>query len=120
MGQALKPIALVVERDENQRALLSLLLEESDMHVVECVSAEAAAAALEHLGDSIVIVFADVNLAGDMTGAELADIAKRNYPGLNVVVTSGSDAPELPADTVFMPKPWRALDVLCMAERSRH
>jgi CheY-like chemotaxis protein len=120
MGQALKPIALVVEDDDNQRALLCLLLEESDMHVVECASAEAAAAALEHLGDSIAMIFTDVNLAGDMTGAELADIAKQKYPGLNVVVTSGCDAPALPADTVFMPKPWRALDVLCAAERSRH
>ena len=40
------PLALVVEDDDNQRALLSILLEESEMDVLECDSAEAAFSAL--------------------------------------------------------------------------
>jgi CheY-like chemotaxis protein len=32
------PLALVVEDDDNQRALLSVLLEESEMEVLECDS----------------------------------------------------------------------------------
>jgi CheY-like chemotaxis protein len=120
MGRAFKPVALVVEDDESQRELVSVLLEESDMRVVACASAEAALAAMEHLGDSIVMIFSDVKLKGKMTGAELASIAKKMLPNVIVVVTSGGKMPALPPDTVFMPKPWRALDVLIMAERSLH
>jgi len=29
----------------------------------------------------------------------------------------GSAKPKLPSDTVFMPKPWRALEILKQAER---
>jgi hypothetical protein len=28
--------------------------------------------------------------------------------------------PEIPADTVFMQKPWRALDLLRLVESARH
>jgi DNA-binding response OmpR family regulator len=42
MGQAFKPIALVVEDDPDQRELLTVLLEESELHVFGCESAEAA------------------------------------------------------------------------------
>jgi DNA-binding NtrC family response regulator len=120
MGQAIKPAVLVVERDADQRALLSVLFVESDMRVVECDTGEAALIAMEHLGGELVMVFADVNLAGKMNGVELAAKAKQAHPELVVVLTSGRVAPKLPADTVFMQKPWRALDVLRVAEFSRH
>ena len=120
MGRLLKHTALVVEDDEDQRALVSALLEECDMTVVECESAEAAVVAMEHLRDTLVMMFVDVNLAGDMTGVDLAKIAHETLPHVSVVLTSGSYAPEIPPDTVFMQKPWRALDVLRVAESVRH
>src|SRR4051812_45807549 len=120
MGERFKPVALVVEDDESQRELVSVLLEESDMRVVGCESAEAAIAAIDHLGDDIVMIFSDVKLKGNMTGAELAAIARRKLPKAVLVVTSGHKKPLLPQDTVFMPKPWRPLDVLIMAERAQH
>ena len=44
MGQAspFKPIALVVEDDASQRELVVVLLEESEMGVIQCQSAEEA------------------------------------------------------------------------------
>ena len=44
MGQAspFKPIALVVEDDVLQRQMLVMLLEESEMGVIQCQSAEEA------------------------------------------------------------------------------
>ena len=42
MAQAVKPTALVVENDEVQRTLASMLLEEGEMYVIQCDSAEAA------------------------------------------------------------------------------
>ncbi len=120
MGQLLKLTALVVEDDADQRALVSALLEECDMHVVECETAEAAIVAMEHLRDSLAMVFADVRLAGTMSGVELAWFAQQEFPHVSVILTSGADVPEIPGETVFMQKPWRALDVLRVAESVRH
>ena len=47
------PLALVVEDDDSQRAMLSTLIEESDMEVLECDSAEAAVSVLDRIGDSV-------------------------------------------------------------------
>jgi DNA-binding NtrC family response regulator len=120
MGQLLKPTALVVEDDADQRSLVSALLEECDMHVVECETAEAAIAAMVHLRDTLTMIFADVRLAGAMTGVELAWFAQEEFPNVSVVLTSGADVPNIPNHIVFMQKPWRALDVLRVAECARH
>jgi DNA-binding NtrC family response regulator len=117
---AAKPTALVVEDDQDQRELVSLLLEECDMAVIQCESAESAEAVLERVGGSLSMIFTDVRLAGAMSGAELAELAKRRFPDLMVIVTSGSEAPALPAGAMFMQKPWRALDILREAERALH
>ena len=114
------PTALVVEHDEDQRALVSVLLEECDMKVVECATGEAAAAVMELLRDTLVMIFIDERLAGHMNGVELAMHARRRLPHVCVILTSSGDAPPLPADTVFMQKPWRALDVLRVAESALH
>lgn len=112
-----KPTALVVEDDEDQRELVSLLLEECDMAVIQCESAESAEAVLERVGEHLSMIFTDVKLAGAMSGAELAVLAKDRFPDMTVIVTSGSEAPGLPAGAMFMQKPWRALDILREAER---
>jgi CheY-like chemotaxis protein len=120
MAQLLKPTALVVEDDADQRALVGALLEECDLRVVECETAEAATIAMEHLRDTLVLIFVDVNLAGRMNGVELALLARQQLPHVSVVLTSGSDVPKIPAHTLFMQKPWRALDLLRVAESARH
>jgi DNA-binding NtrC family response regulator len=117
MGQAFKPIALVVEDDPDQRELLTVLLEEAELHVFGCESAEAALRILDRYGSGMSLIVTDVQLAGVLTGADLARIAKQRYPDLSIIVTSGSAKPKLPSDTLFMPKPWRALEILKQAER---
>ena len=64
MGQVFKPTALVVENDELQRSLVVALLEESDMKVIQCETAEAALLVLEKFGDRVSMMFTDVELAG--------------------------------------------------------
>jgi DNA-binding NtrC family response regulator len=115
-----KPTALVVEDDRDQRELVSLLLEECDMAVIQCETAESAEAVLERVGENLSMIFTDGRLAGAMSGAELAELAKHRFPDLVVIVTSGSEAPALPAGAMFMQKPWRALDILREAERALH
>ena len=123
MGQAspFKPIALVVEDDELQRQLVATLLEESDMGVIECESAEAALRVLDRMGGCLSMMFTDVNLAGTMDGITLAHFARKRFPDLHVVVTSGAvQSKALPKGARFMPKPWRPLDVLREAETAMH
>ena len=123
MGQS-KPFratALVVEDDPMQREMLCLLLEESEVEVIECESAEAAEAVLERAGGSLSLMMTDVQLAGNMTGVELARIARQYNPDIGVIVTSGRPLREnLPDGAKFWSKPWAPLDVIREAERVAH
>src|SRR5262245_41693363 len=112
MGQS-KPIALVVENDASERELASVLLEECDMEVIPCASAEAAASALEACGKAPRFLFTAVSLPGALTGAELAHIVHDRYPDTMVVVVSADQfPPPLPEGTTFMSKPWMPLELL--------
>ncbi|MCC8978938.1 response regulator [Bradyrhizobium acaciae] len=119
MGQS-KPYrakALIVEDDPMQREMISLLLEESEFDVISCESAEAAELVLQGNGDNVVLMMTDVELAGHMTGIELAYAAKKYKPDLDVVVTSGRPLRQrLPDGAMFWSKPWAPLDVIRLAE----
>ena len=119
MGQS-KPYrakALVVEDDPMQREMIELLLEESEFEVISCESAEAAELVLRSSGDNVVLMLTDVELAGNMTGIELAYVAKKYKPDLDVVVTSGRPLRQrLPDGAMFWAKPWAPLDVIRLAE----
>ncbi|MGY3440227.1 response regulator [Bradyrhizobium sp. USDA 4473] len=119
MGQS-KPYrakALVVEDDPMQREMISLLLEESEFDVISCESAEAAELVLQGNSDNVVLMMTDVELAGHMTGIELAYAAKKYKPDLDVVVTSGRPLRQrLPDGAMFWSKPWAPLDVIRLAE----
>ena len=120
MGQAIpfKPIALVVEDDVLQRELVAVLLEESELSVIQCQSAEQALRVLKKMGGRVSMMFTDVKLAGKIDGVELAHFATRCYPKIRVIVTSGLALPKsLPEGAMFMPKPWLPLDVLREAAR---
>jgi len=120
MGQS-KPFratALVVEDDPMQREMICLLLEESDMDVIECESAEAAELVLEEAGASLVLMMTDVQLAGHKNGVHLAHVAKKFNPDMDVIVTSGIPLRQaLPDGAKFWTKPWAPLDVIREAER---
>jgi DNA-binding NtrC family response regulator len=115
MGQArpVRAIALIVEDDEIQRDMISMLLEESEYEVILCETAEEALLVLDRKGRKLSFLMTDVNLAGPMSGAELATIARSRHPALDVVVTSGQPLnASLPDGVKFWAKPWAALDVL--------
>ncbi len=123
MGQAtpFRPMALVVEDDINQRDVIAILLEECEMGVIQCESAEAALAVLDRVGPLLTMLFTDVSLAGEIDGIELARIAHDNYPDIRVIVASGyALSRDLPDQALFMPKPWLPLDLLREAERAQH
>ncbi|MCJ2066931.1 response regulator [Methylobacterium sp. J-088] len=113
-------LALVVEDDPQIRALAETLLEETELDVIGCDSAEAALLVLQARGGDVALVFADIRLAGQMDGLQLARAVATLWPRARLVVTSGHDLPrpDLPQEAVFIAKPWRPLDVLVEAERA--
>ena len=113
--------ALIVEDDPMQREMICLLLEESEIDVIECESAEAAELVLERHPENLVLMMTDVQLAGNMNGAELAHVAKKHNPELGVIVTSGRPLRHiLPEGAQFWKKPWAPLDVIREAEKRVH
>jgi CheY-like chemotaxis protein len=124
MGQARSPrrIALVVEDDAELRWLSATLLEESELDIVECESAEAALAVMLMRGPEVAMIFADIRLPGVMDGVDLAREVKMRWPHLTVVLTSGNPGDrlkQLPPGVLYLPKPWQPLNVLMVAERAR-
>lgn len=113
-----KSTALVVEDDDIQRSMVALLLEECEMKVIECGSGEDAARVLQQSGGDLAMIYADVHLPGDVSGIDLVRLARQTHPDIHVVITSGDLSLKLPSGATFMPKPWRALDLLREAERS--
>ena len=124
MGREIKPasIALIVEDDAEVRGLAAALLEETDLQVIEASSAEEALDYLRHHAEEVAFLFADVRLPCLMNGVDLARTVRLKWPWVRTVLTSGqplADASDdMPRDVRFMPKPWRALEVLMEAERA--
>jgi CheY-like chemotaxis protein len=115
-------IALIVEDDAEIRLLTTTVLEESELEIIECESAEAALAIMLLRGQDVAMIFADIRLSGVMDGIDLAREAKMRWPHLTVILTSGNAGErleQLPPDVDYMPKPWRPLDLLTAAERAR-
>ncbi len=120
MGRALKQTVLIVEHDQIQRELVSVIFEESDMHVIACMSAEAAAAVLEKVGKDLTLMFTDDDLEGEMSGVDLAKIAVERFADLDGIDTYGEDLEEdVPENVVFMQKRCMPLELLRQAEISR-
>ena len=76
----MKFIAPIVEDDPIQRLFLSDLLKDEGLEVVECASAAVAELVLASTGAELLALVTDVELAGEMSGVELAQFAKRKFP----------------------------------------
>jgi len=124
MGQKIEPyrVALIVEDDFEVRGLAAALLEETDLKVVEASSAEEALDYLRSHADEVAFLFSDVRLPCLLDGLDLVRTVRLKWPWVRTVLTSGKplddQAGDVPRDVRFMPKPWRALEVLMEAERA--
>src|SRR5215212_2831859 len=115
-------VALIVEDDIELRGLAAALLEETDLHVVEASSGEEALHYLHHHAGEVAFLFSDVRLPYLMSGVDLARVVKLEWPWIRTVLTSGApledDLGKALRDVRFMPKPWRALEVLMEADKA--
>jgi len=89
-----------------------------DVHAVP--DAEAALRYLES-GSEVDVLFTDINLAGDMDGSTLAEVARQKRPDLPIVYCSGR---YVPADlgqpvprSMFVRKPYDPWALCTLIER---
>ena len=101
-----KYVMLLVEDDALQREVIADLLRDEGFEVVECATAEAAELIVASTGTELRALVTDHNLAGRMTGAELAQFARERLPGLNIVLMSGKQMEPVPAGAIFLSKPF--------------
>ncbi len=79
---------LLVEDDEGVRANSSEMLREMGYRVIEAATGAAALRLLDE-DRSVALLFTDIGLPGGMNGRQLADEARRRYPTLPVLFTTG-------------------------------
>jgi CheY-like chemotaxis protein len=104
--------ALVVEDDTLQRERLAELLKSKGLEVIECTTAEAAELVVASAGVELKALVTDVSLAGEMSGIELTQFAKRRFPNMNVVVLSDRPPTYIPQEALFLLKPYQPRELL--------
>jgi CheY-like chemotaxis protein len=94
MGNALpkRPTVLIVEDDADLRRLTAAMLEDEQLDIIECESAEAALAVMLMGECEVSMIFADIRLRGVMDGIDLAREVKVRWPLLPAGRNLGSAA----------------------------
>ena len=98
------PVVMVVEDEFLIRIMITDELRNAGYEVVECGTADDAIDVLRS-GVSIGVMFTDIRMPGSMDGASLVQAARREFPELRIVTTSGEKRPETLTGQ-FVPKPY--------------
>ena len=105
-------MTLLVEDDTFQREILADVLKEEGFEVIECTTAEAAELIIASTGTELQALVTDNNLAGAMSGAELAQYASCRHPQMNIIIMSGKAVNDIPVNATFLRKPFTAEQLL--------
>lgn len=123
MGQpALQPTKAVVLVVEDEAMISDFITEVLAEQGFEVRAVDNAREALEHLcSEPVDVLFTDVNLAGDMDGAALAQRARELRRDLPVVYASGrwtvNEQRRQVPDSTFIPKPYNPFEVCALLRR---
>ena len=103
-----KPCFVIVVEDEVLIRMLAVeTLEEAGFIVLEAKHAAAALDLLESKAETIVVLFTDINMPGNMDGLGLAHYVREHWPWIGQLITSGRLVPALdgfPARSRFLKK----------------
>ena len=116
----IKPHVLFVEDEVLVSALMSDVLEERGFSVHAVENGEAA---LEYLqsGAQVDVLFTDINMPGEIDGAELAKVARNLRPDLPVVYASGrytaGDLMPMVPRSLFLAKPYDPIEACTLLNR---
>ena len=97
---------LVVEDEPLILWVALVMVADAGFEAVGAADADEAIQILESR-DDIRVVFTDINMPGSMDGVKLAHAVRGRWPPLKIIVTSAlAPERELPAGSVFLPKPY--------------
>jgi two-component system, response regulator PdtaR len=83
-----------------------IIVEGAGLVAIEAANADEAIATLEGRSD-IRIVFTDIDMPGSMDGLKLAAAIRDRWPPVHIIITTGKSRPtEIPANAMFIPKPY--------------
>ena len=100
------PTVLVVEDEILIRELVAEEREVAGYTIVIATDADQAIAILEARQD-IHLVFTDIDMPGSMDGLKLAAAVRDRWPPVHIIITTGKVRPlEIPANALFIPKPY--------------
>ena len=106
------PTVLVVEDEPIVREFISGELVTEGYGVIEASDADTAIAILEARED-IHLVFTDIDMPGSMDGLKLAAYVRDRWPPVHIIVTTGKSRPlTIPANALFISKPYRSETVI--------
>ena len=113
------PTILVVEDEWLVRLNAVEMVQEAGWNALE---AENSAEALKVLFDhpEVDVLFADINMPGEMDGLELASCVHQQHPHVELVITSGKRAladDALPDAGTFLPKPYGFNDLVAVIDQ---
>lgn len=114
-----RSIVLVVEDEPLLRMAAADMAEGAGFVVVEAVNATEAIRILEARAD-IRIVFSDIDMPGGLDGIKLAALIRNRWPPIEIILVSGHGHPtndDLPARTLFFPKPYREDEIVATMRR---
>ena len=109
-----KPIVLVVEDEPFIRFTAADYISDAGWQPIEAGNAVEAKAMLKEHPETNVL-FTDINLPGTTDGLQLAEFVHREYPNIELVVTSGRlrlTDEELPDAGTFLAKPYLEADLI--------
>ena len=111
---------LVVEDDPIVNLYTCNLFEDAGLDVTSFNNADDALAYLWDNAGTVSAVFTDVHMPGFSDGFHLAELIKRHWPRIEVIVTSGQHyAPgAFRRDIHFICKPWRPSEVISLVAAS--
>ena len=117
-----KPSVVLIVEDDALLAEMALeMIEEAGLPAVAVDSVDAALDYLKENAGNVAAMFSDVRLKGPLNGVELAAFVAVRWPEIAICVTSGValERPyRLPKNARFMPKPWKALEVISFVEQA--
>ncbi len=117
-----KPSVVLIVEDDPLLAEMALeMIEEAGLAAVAVDSVDAALDYLKEHAARVSAMFSDVRLKGPLNGVELAAFVAVRWPTIAICVTSGValERPyRLPRNARFMPKPWKAIEVISFVEQA--
>jgi CheY-like chemotaxis protein len=103
-----RPLVLIVEDEVLLRLHAAAIFEEAGFATIEASTADDAVAILE-AGNDIGVIFTDIEMPGTMNGLRFALLVRDRWPPVGIILTSGKvtvEEADLPADSIFFPKPY--------------